>query len=617
MATRAPNAVLDRLVEAYLADEPFSGSTAGGGEVRLDRRLPYLLVHRRRAAARHRPIEELLSGEASYALLPEHEPEDNAELARRLAQAGAGAYGAFLLMEVWEGSPGGAFAIHGPRDEARPTLEALREGLEEVRAVHPGVRVEVEPSWERHPPDLPPLLGISECHELGCLLVGLQVPPLYRADGGAVSPVFLRALRRVFSRVLRKALFEFVRVQGHDHGRSWHVLGRRTVDDAFWEGDRELAEIERCYDLLLLISPVDEDDAWERFRASGFEENPEFHYRLLPVDPDLLKRRLYDIPLERVTDPAAAFLLRDKRDELDKQISLMADRGSPNFLHSSIRLYGGVGPRLLALAREILDGLPAKGPAEPWAEPVDAVGFRDAAVREIDRYRRIWPNMAPEVQVRPDVTGLLVSKGHLLIGASLRIARHRLRPLLMHEVGTHVLTFWNGRAQRFSQLAYGLADYDELQEGLAVFAEYLVDGLDVERMRILAGRVVAAHAVQAGADFVETFRLLHGDYGFSAGAAHGVASRVQAGGGFTRDLIYLRGLVDLLDYLRDGGALEPLYMGKMARKHLSAVEELRERGVLREPPLRPLFLDDEGARRRLEAAGGDLPLGRMVRGASP
>jgi hypothetical protein len=82
---------------------------------------------------------------------------------------------------------------------------------------------------------------------------------------------------------------------------------------------------------------------------------------------------------------------------------------------------------------------------------------------------------------------------------------------------------------------------------------------------------------------------------------------VHASGGFTRDLIYLRGLVDLMELLREGGALEPLYVGKIAQKHIPVVEELRTAEVLREPPLTPRFLDDPDALARLEA----------VRAASP
>jgi hypothetical protein len=71
-----------------------------------------------------------------------------------------------------------------------------------------------------------------------------------------------------------------------------------------------------------------------------------------------------------------------------------------------------------------------------------------------------------------------------------------------------VLTYYNGRAQPLRQLYTGLAGYDELQEGLAVLAEYLADGLDASRMRVLAARVVAAHSVEHGATFTDTFRML-------------------------------------------------------------------------------------------------------------
>ena len=80
----------------------------------------------------------------------------------------------------------------------------------------------------------------------------------------------------------------------------------------------------------------------------------------------------------------------------------------------------------------------------------------------------------------------------------------------------------------------------------------MVDGLDRSRMRLLAARVVAAHAVEQGATFVDTFGLLTGGHGFTRHGAWHIVSRVFACGGFSRDLIYLRGLNRLLQYLADG-----------------------------------------------------------------
>jgi hypothetical protein len=131
-------------------------------------------------------------------------------------------------------------------------------------------------------------------------------------------------------------------------------------------------------------------------------------------------------------------------------------------------------------------------------------------------------------------------------------------------------------------------------------------------MRLLAARVVAARSVEEGADFVETFRLLTREYGYSPDGAWHIAARVHASGGFTRDLIYLRGLVSLMEHLENGGELQPLYVGKIAQKHIPVIEELRYREVLREPPLTPRFLHDAEALDRLEAVRRGITLTEMI-----
>jgi hypothetical protein len=75
--------------------------------------------------------------------------------------------------------------------------------------------------------------------------------------------------------------------------------------------------------------------------------------------------------------------------------------------------------------------------------------------------------------------------------------------------------------------------------------------------------------------------------------------RVHRSGGFAKDVVYLRGLAELLAHLRGGGDLEVLYTGKIALRHRSIVEELRWRDFLRPPPLRPRYLAADGAASRL------------------
>jgi uncharacterized protein (TIGR02421 family) len=581
-------------------------SSRGDVDLVLDGSRPFLVVVREAEPAS--PLARLVQGEAAYLRAgPDGDSDEVRATVRHAAAAGVAEHGAFLVLELWAGDRTRVLAPDGPAPAA---VRALEEGLADL-AARADETVEVTATTERQPPGLDPLMSVSDLHELGALLVGVELRPRWHGPEGELYPVYLRRLASDLSAVLRNAAFEFLRAQAGTTLASYRALGRRSLGDAVWEADRRLAGIDASFDLLLLVAPVDARSAWERFRDGGYQRAPEFHYRLLPVEPDLLKRELYDVRLEDVQDPAAWTLLHDKREELDKQISLIAERNTPAFVHGSIRLFGTVDAALRDRAEEILEEVPPPGRALR-VERVSGEEFAALVRVEFDHYRARWPEFESDVQVRPDLVGLMVSSGRLLIGQGLSLHADRVEALLQHEVGTHILTFVNGSAQPFEQLARGFADYDELQEGLGVLAEYLVGGLTRSRLRLLAARVVTVDCLVHGAGFVEAFRRLRDDHGFSARGAFDIVTRVYAGGGFTRGLIYLRGLRQVVEYLRDGGPLEPLYVGKIAARHLPAIQELRERDVLAPTPLLPAFLDRDDVRYRLRRLREGLPIHRMV-----
>src|SRR5439155_24088255 len=115
---------------------------------------------------------------------------------------------------------------------------------------------------------------------------------------------------------------------------------------------------------------------------------------------------------------------------------------------------------------------------EPKEERLGAAAFAEYARAEIEHYRRLSPRISAAVEIRADIPGLMVAFGNLLVGQRTRIARSRVEAALQHEVGTHLLTYFNGRAQPLRLLYTGLPGHDELQEGLAVLAEYMVGGLN-------------------------------------------------------------------------------------------------------------------------------------------
>ena len=622
MTPRAPRVITDRLVRQVLAavadGAPVRRSLPRGGQLYIDRQVPFLCVYRRPVSGQDQGTDKLVTCAAAFLAGSRHKDQRQGQgaLLRGVVGTLQEKFGALLLLEVTahqtsvppaeqQETPPVVRVLCSQSNRGHRFVEVLRDCLAQDRRMAAYWQVEVVAGGRkgrRAPP-----LSASEALELGCTQLVVELPPLYRGPDGVLFPVVLRNVRRVLDQALRKTVYEFARTRTKRRPRTYQALGRRALVRVVWRVDERLADLARSYDFLLAMTPVNITPCWNAFRRGGFEQAPDFRYRPLTVDVSQAKRQLFSIPIERIEDPAVADLLLEKQLELDRQLTILADRGSRRVLYGSLQLYGRVDDALLREAEAIIERIPP-GARERGGRAVTAQELARRVDQEIALYRARVPGEQVTVEIREDIaSGMMVSGGRLLVGTGVAVNRHRVEALVQHEVGTHLLTYLNGRAQRFQQLSVGLANYDETQEGLAVLAEYFCGGMSRPRLRLLAGRVFAARALVRGASFVDTFRLLL-RYGFSERIAYSVVARTFRGGGLTKDAIYLRGLCGMLDYLRAGEPLELFFVGKIARQHVGIVRALQARGILTPPPLAPRYLEDPLFNKRLE---------RLRKGARP
>ena len=375
--------------------------------------------------------------------------------------------------------------------------------------------------------------------------------------------------------------------------------------------DHALAQLSASMKFLLEITPVNAADVRGGF-LDGDVGEPVFTYRELEVEPEVVVEQLAAIDIGSVEDTTLAHLLRAKHREMQLQVEMLRARDSDDFLGLSIELYGGVSPALRDQAESLLEAVPS---AETRGASLDAEEFLELALAEIGHYREQDREIEMHAEIRPDVSGVMVSGDTLLIGAESAVQRTRAEGLLHHEIGTHLVTQVNGAAQPVKVLGAGLAGYDETQEGLAVLAEVACGGLTAFRLRQLAGRVVTVHRLVAGASFSQAHGALL-EAGFPRGSAFNTVMRVYRAGGMTKDAIYLRGLLDLLAHLREGGILDLLWRGKFSLDDLPLIAELDEKGVLLPARLKPRYLADPAAVRRIELAATTNELGKLVGGQS-
>jgi len=375
--------------------------------------------------------------------------------------------------------------------------------------------------------------------------------------------------------------------------------------------DARLTEIERAVNMLLNITPVNAAQAWADFERSDFATVPTLRLRPLEFEPDMVRRDLYNLEIENITDPALHTLFRAKRDEIARQITALEDRDTSRFVYASLQLYGGIAQPLASAAEELLETIPAEAPSTP---SVTAGAFADAARKEFDRYRAVYPDFPARVEVRDDISELMVSFGRLLIPEAAALRADRVEPLLHHEIGTHVVTYQNGARQPLTLLTVGLPGYDETQEGLAVLAEYLTGGLDPRRLRVLAARVVAIGKMLDGAGFLQIFESLRNEHRIPARTAWSIAIRVVLGGGSVKDAIYLRGITRILEALADDCSLDVLFVGKLSLDQVPMIQDLLDREVLQPPWVRPRWLDVPGAQERLDKLRGGVSVTALYEG---
>ena len=449
----------------------------------------------------------------------------------------------------------------------------------------------------------------------GASILFVRFAPIYRVPGRDAEYPDLRhqVVANMVDSGLR-AVAAFVGASGLEAPASHRSLGRRAFIDAVTRADRAIDRVASAFDLLLAVTPINSEAAWNEFEVGGFNKTPTFFYRPLEFEVSDQKRKLFAVSLDQLEDPLLTALYLEKQQELDLQLTMISARETSRFIEIGRALYGPVEPQLMRSATAILDHAATLDKANKRDTPlIDCNAVAIAARKMISEYRPMHPDFDASVEIRNDLpAGLLVSAGRLLVSRATKMPADRLAALLSHEIGVHLLTYFNGLAQGLRILSTGLSGYESMQEGLAVLAEYLTGGMTVERLQLLAARVVACDAMLQDASFPETFRLLTAVHDLGKRQAFNVVLRVFRGGGFAKDAIYLRGLHQVLGHLENGGSLTPLWMGKISAEHLAAVDELRARGLLKAPVVQPAFLSTEAVKHKLKKAMSGLSPLEMI-----
>lgn len=585
--------LLNQIQDKLKTGDPIQISLPCKGILKMEKPVPFLIIYRIPAAGKNTFAYNLTKTESAYLIAPGGQECLLEPIIKVISEFLADKFGGFMLVEIWpsEVLDHNAFTIHINQKGSLSTATKLTEELNSLRIGGQliGATLDKQKTAVK-PPEMHPLIDKKIAKFAEIVIVGVEIAPIYNdLKTGKPYPLFVRDLRAAFGKALRKSMFEFVRTNTSYNVTHFEMLGTTVLDNKVWEIDHELAEYSNLFDFLLLVTPINVADAWKNFAKNNYAKAPVFHYRPMPIEPELIKRKIYNLPIEDISDPTIAFLFRDKRKEIDRMLNMMLEREKPDFMHSSLQLFGNIDEHLLEIARAILvvAGPPLDDEKE---ELLNAQQFAQLAEEELIWLKQQDNSILTAVRIREDVEGVMVSRGTLNINKNYQISKKRAFALIQHEIGTHVVTYYNGKAQPLKLFYIGVPGYEQLQEGLAVFSEYLSGGLTHERMRVLAARVIAVNSMITGNSFVTTFDLLMDKYKFSPEAAFHITMRIYRGGGLTKDAVYLKGLLHLIEYIKQGKEIAPLLIGKIRQDYIPVINELTFRGLLSKIPIKPRYL---------------------------
>ena len=176
--------------------------------------------------------------------------------------------------------------------------------------------------------------------------------------------------------------------------------------------------------------------------------------------------------------------------------------------------------------------------------------------------------------------------------------------LLHHEAFVHTATQLNGRKQvNLKSLGLGAPRTTRTQEGIAVLAELITNSMDINRLRRIALRVIAVKDALDGADFIDLFRFFL-DAGQSAKESVQSAQRIFRGGAveggvvFTKDAVYLQGLLEVHTLLRvairdnEPSMVSNLFAGRLTVADAIRLDPYFEQGWLVPPVYVPAWASD-------------------------
>jgi len=351
------------------------------------------------------------------------------------------------------------------------------------------------------------------------------------------------------------------------------------------EIDKKLIEIDSQIKLIGHLKPINLKEEMRKF-IKNTNYNPQFIYKKLKFEPYELYRKLDHIEID---SSALGKLFANKKEEIEKKIALLEQRGNVMFTEISIDLFGK--PEVEEYESAITELKKISNKPEYEQNQIHETLNSQEAVEEFNKAFKeygldTWEAKIKESMVADCIAG---KNNSMFVRKEAKFSKNRIKNLVIHEIETHILTAENGKQQPYQLFQQGFGNYLITQEGLATYNtnKYGKDQ-EINRKRSLLTLVSIGGAFNR--TFSEVAKMMR-QFNVSNERSFDLALKVKRGledtsmhGGFTKGYVYWKGNKQVERFLKEGGSLKDLYYGKF---NISDLENIKKIPNLIEPKLMP------------------------------
>ncbi len=324
----------------------------------------------------------------------------------------------------------------------------------------------------------------------------------------------------------------------------------------------------------------------------------------LPVPPDVapvdeaVRAELRDIAARADRGDPRGRWLAATADSYRAVADMLQQPGTATFHALSREIYGSPGDPLvgtndtqLSAADQLLESTGALHEATREDELDYCITAEHVAAEIRRRLDAFFTDDRIEVVIDPNLGAkAAASARRIRIRGGTCFSQMDVDQLCEHEAFVHSATALNGRKQPLlGCLSLSTPRTTATQEGLATFAELVTGAIDLARLRRIALRIRAVHIAEEGADFIDVFRYVL-DAGQTESESVRTAARIFRGGDprgrhvFTKDVVYLRGILGVHTFLRRAIAdnnpelIPRLFVGRLSAQDVFTLEESYDNG---------------------------------------